>query len=173
MLHYVECSCIGEGEHTKMKMDYPTAYKKWEPEYIIFFRSFLLFLTKILDFLLTYESLPIETSNQMERNVMTSLSLLWTLHVSIYSKIVLYPDIFHNNSLRQTIDDYQSRTILPFLKQLMKKIEQYPFLNEDYKVQCRNTLEQIFRYYHISSSSNPIIVESNLHAPPPWLSINC
>jgi hypothetical protein len=151
-----------------MKMDYVTAYKKVEPEYIIFFRSFLLFLTKIFDSLSTHESLPIETCNQVERNVMTSLSLLWTMHVSIFSKKVLYPKAFHNNSPKKTFDDYQSRNILPLLQQLMKEVEQYPFLNEDYKVQCRNSLEQI--HYHVSSSSAPIIVESNLHAPPPWLS---
>ena len=67
-----------------MKMDYVTDDKKREPEYIIFFRSILLFLTKIFDFNLIHESLPIETCNQMERNVMTYLSLLWTLNVSIF-----------------------------------------------------------------------------------------
>ena len=136
-----------------MKMDYVIVHKNGELEYIKFFHSFLLFLTKTFHSILTHESLPIETSNKMERNVMTSLSLLWTMHVSIFSKKVLYPDIFHNNSPQQTFDDYQSRTILPFLQQLMKEVEQYPFLNEDYKVQCRNTLEQILRYYHINSSS--------------------
>ncbi|WP_210471313.1 hypothetical protein [Sporosarcina sp. 6E9] len=150
-----------------MKMDYITAYKKVEPEYIIFFRSFLLFLTKIFDSLSTHESLPIETSNKIERNFMTSLSLLWTMHVSIFSKKVLCPKIFHNSFSQQTCDDYQSRGILPLLQQLMREVEQYPFLNEDYKAHCVNTLEQISRYYY---SSTPIIVESNLHVPPPWLS---
>lgn len=155
-----------------MKMDYVTAYKKREPEYINFFRSHLLFLTKIFDSLLPHESLPVETSNEMERNVMTSLTLLWTMHVSIFSKKLLHPNTFHSNSPLQTFDDYQSRTISPLLQQLMVEIEQYPFLNEDYKVHCGNTLEQILRYYHISSSLTPIIVESNLHASPPWVSNN-
>ncbi|MBO1915022.1 hypothetical protein J4G37_60620, partial [Microvirga sp. 3-52] len=74
---------------------------------------------------------------------------------------------FHNSFSQQTCDDYQSRGILPLLQQLMREVEQYPFLNEDYKAHCVNTLEQISRYYY---SSTPIIVESNLHVPPPWLS---
>ncbi|WP_391204327.1 hypothetical protein [Psychrobacillus sp. L4] len=153
-----------------MKMDYDTAHKKREVEYINFFRSFLLFLNRTFDSLLTHESLPIETSNKMERNVMTSLSLLWTLHISIFSKRILYPKTSQEKLILPTFDDYQSRTILPLLQQLKKEVEQFPFLNESYKIQSENTLDQILRYYHLSSSSIPIIVESNLHAPPPWLS---
>ena len=155
-----------------MKMDYVTAHKNGELEYINFFHSFLLFLTKTFDSILTPESLPIEKSNQLERNVMTSLSLLWTLHVSIFSKRILYPKASHEKSILQTFDDHQSESILPLLQQLKKEVEQYPFLNKSYKIQCENTLEQILRYYHLKSSSMPIIVESNLQAPPPWLSKN-
>ncbi|WP_419959849.1 hypothetical protein [Psychrobacillus sp. BM2] len=152
-----------------MKMDYVNAHKKRELEYINFFRSFLLFLTKTFDSLLTQEFLSIEKSNQMERNVMTSISLLWTLHVSIFSKRILYPKTSHEKLSHQTFDDKQSREVLPLLQQLKKEVGQYSFLNENYKIQCVNTLEQIQQYY-LSSFSTPTIVESNLHAPPPWLS---
>lgn len=150
-------------------MDYVTVHKKRELEYINFFRSFLLFLTKTFDSLLTQEFLSIEKSNQMERNVMTSISLLWTLHVSIFSKRILYPKTSHEKLPHQTFDDKQSREVLPLLQQLKKEIGQYPFLNENYKIKCVNTLEQI-QHYYLSSTAIPSNVESNLHAPPPWLS---
>jgi hypothetical protein len=150
-----------------MKMDYVTAHKNGELEYINFFQSFLLFLTKTFDSILTHESLPLEKSNQMERNVMTSLSLLWTLHVSIFSNRILYLKTSHEKSNLSTFDDNQSITILPLLQQLKNEVERYPFLNQSYKIKCEKTLEQILRHYHLSSST---IVETNLHAPPPWLS---
>lgn len=152
-----------------MKMDYVTAHNKRELEYINFFRSFLLFLTKTFDSLLTQESLSIEKSNQMERNVMTSISLLWTLHVSIFSKRILDTKNSHEKLSPQTFGDKQSSEILPLLQQIKKEVGQYPFLNENYKIQCVNTLEQI-QHYYLHSTAIPTIVESNLHAPPPWLS---
>ena len=151
-----------------MKMDYVAAHKKRELGYINFFRSFLLFITKTFDTLLTQEFLSIEKSNQMERNVMTSISLLWTLHVSIFSQRILY-NTSHEKTPRQTFDEKQSRAILPLLQQLKIEVEQYPFLNENYKIQCVKTLEQIQQFY-MNSTAITTIVESNLHAPPPWLS---
>jgi len=152
-----------------MKMDYVKAHKKRELEYIDFFCSFLLFLTKTFDTLLTQEFLSIEKSNQMERNAMTSISLLWTLHVSIFSKKILYPKTSHEKIPYQTFDEKYSRAILPPLQQLKEKVQQYHFLNENWKIQCVNTLEQIQQFY-LNSTEIPTIVESNLHAPPPWLS---
>lgn len=150
-----------------MKMDYDTILLKKELEYLNFFHSFLLFLSKTFDSIFTYESLPIENSNQLELNVMTSLSLLWTLHVSIFSNRLLNLKTSHEKPKLSTFDDNQSIIILPLLQQLKNYIEQYPFLKEIYKIKCENTLEQILRHYHLNPST---IVESNLHAPPPWLS---
>jgi hypothetical protein len=154
-----------------MKMDYVTAHKKRELEYINFFCSFLLFLTKTFDNILTQESLSIEKSNQMERNVMTSFSLLWTLHVSIFSKKMLYPKTSHEKIFYQTFDEKHSKVVLPLLRQLKEKVGQYTFINENCKVQCINTLEQIQQFY-LNSTTIPTIIESNLNAPPPWLSKN-
>lgn len=150
-----------------MKMDYDTTLKERELEYINFFHSFLLFLTKTFDTILTNESLPIEKSNQLERSVMTSLSLLWTLHVFIFSNSILYFKTSNEKSKLLTFDDNQSLTILSLLQQLKNDIEQYPFINESYKIKCEHTLEQILRHYNLNSST---IIKSNLHAPPPWLS---
>ena len=150
-----------------MTMDYDTTLKKREQQYLNFFHSFLLFLSKIFDSILTYESLPIEKRNQLEQNVMTSLSLLWTLHVSTFSNRILYLKTSHKKSNQLTFNENQSITILPLLKQLKNEIEQYPFLNESYKIKCEHTIENILRHYRLNHST---IVESNLHAPPPWLS---
>jgi len=152
-----------------MKMDYVKARNKRELEYIKFFCSFLLFLNKTLDTFLAQEFLSIEKSHQMERNVMTSISLLWTLHVSIFSKKMLYPKASQEKIPCQTFDEKYSKVVLPPLQQLKAKVGQYHFLNENWKIQCVNTLEQIQQYYLISTEI-PTIVESNLHAPPPWLS---
>ena len=148
-----------------MKMDSDTTLKKSELEYLNFFHSFLLFLSKMFDSILIYEPLPIENSNQLEQNVMTSLSLMWTLHVSIFS--TLYLKTTHQKLNLPTFEDNQTTMILPLLQKLKNDIDQYPFLNEIYKVKCENTLEQILCHYHVDPSK---IVESNLHAPPPWLS---
>ncbi|MGE7980511.1 hypothetical protein [Psychrobacillus sp. NPDC093200] len=153
-----------------MKMDYASAHNE-ELEYINFFQSFLLFLTKTFDAILTHESLSLEKSNQMERNVMTSLFLLWTLHVCIFSKRILNPKASHEKLIIQTFDEDQTEKIFLLLQQLKKEVEQYAFLNKSYKIQCENTLEQILEYYHLKSFSKPI-VESNLQAPPPWISKN-
>ena len=150
-------------------MDYVAAHKKRELDYINFFRSFLLFITKTFDTLLTQEFLSIEKSNQIERNVMTSISLLWTLHVSIFPTRILYPNTSHEKTPHQTFDEKQSRAVLPLLQQLKKEVEQYPFLNENHKIKCVKALEQIQQFY-LNSTAITTIVESNLHAPPPWLS---
>lgn len=154
-----------------MKMDYVTDPHKRDLEYINFFRSFLIFLTKTFDSCFTYETSPIETSIQMERNVMISLTLLRNIHESIFSKSVLYPQSLQAKSTKQIFEDDQSSTIVSLLKQLMKEVEQYPFRNENYKIQCGNTLEQILKYYYSSSSSSHIIVESDV-LERPWLSKN-
>lgn len=150
-----------------MTMNNVTAQKKREKEYLNFVHSFLLFLSKTFDSILNYESLPIEKRNQLEQNVMTSISLLWTLHVCIFSNRIPYLKTSLQKSLQLTFDDSQSIIILNLLKQLKNKIEHYPFLNESYKIKCEHTLEHILHHYHLSSST---IVESNLHAPLPWLS---
>ena len=158
-----------KGERTYMNMDDVTAHNKRELEYINFFCSFLLFLTKAFDTLFTQELLSVEKSNRMERNIMTSVSLLWTLHVSIFSKKMLYNISPHDKMTSQTFDEKHSNTILPLITQLKKKVNKYPFINENQKIQCLNTLEQIQLFY-TNPPDIPTIVVSNLHAPPPWLS---
>lgn len=152
-----------------MKIDHAISQKERELAYTNFFRSFLLFLIQTLESLLTYDSLSIETNNQLERDLMTSISSLWNMHASIFSKKTLYSNILSKNSFPQTFDDYQAREVLPLLLQLKAEIEYCPFLNANSKIQCKNTLDLILQYYLLNSTS-PIIVESNLYAPPPWLS---
>ena len=152
-----------------MKMDYVTARNNRELEYINFFCSFLLFLNKTFDTLLNQEFISKEKCNQMERNVMTSISLLWTLHVSIFSKNMLYPKTSEEKVPFQTFDEKNSKAFLPSLQQLKEKVQRYHFSNENWKIQCVNTLDQIQQFYFISTEI-PTIIESNLHAPAPWLS---
>ncbi|QFG00352.1 hypothetical protein PB01_16890 [Psychrobacillus glaciei] len=153
-----------------MKTDHAIAQIERELAYTNFFRSFLFFLTQTIESLLTYESLPIETNNQLEQDLMTSISSLRNMHVSIFTKKTLYSKVLNNQSMSQPFDDDQAREIWPLLQQLKTEIEHCTFLNEDYKSQCRNTLDQILHYYLLNSATSPIMIESNLHAPPPWLS---
>lgn len=168
MLHKGNCSVLGKEEHIKMKQDHITGQKKKEQEEIKFFRSFLLFLIHSFDCLFTHQSRSVKVRNQMERNLLTSISLMWNMHVSTLLKKTLYSQIVYSFPIQSTFDKDQSKELLSLFQRLKKEVEKYPFLNKNYKNQCENMLEQILQYYLLNSDSVLFIVDPDL--PRPWIS---
>ncbi|WP_071392822.1 hypothetical protein [Bacillus tuaregi] len=153
-----------------MRVNHREDQKRKEQEFIHFTYSFIVFLLQLFQLLDAHEPLSRKMRIQMEHNIMTSISILWKVHVSIFSKKRLYIQI--DRTLRKRESFYfnyeQSKELQPFFLQLKNVVGNYSFLLETDQIQCQSMLEQISQYYDFRSSSSPISVEPE-HSAPPWL----
>lgn len=150
-----------------MKVNHTALQKKKEKEYSNFFQYLILFLIHTIEELKNGESIPVKVRNQLELNMVTSISLLWNMYMIMFTK-----NTSHHRSRSQvfiqTFDEKQTRILLPLIQQLKKGIEKYQFFNNHYKIQTVKMLEQIHQY-HIVSSNDSGSFNLDTFPPAPWL----
>lgn len=146
-----------------MEVNHTAFQKRKEKEYTNFFRSLLLFLTHSIEELNKDESISVKKRDQLERNLVTSLSLIWNMYMIIFTKNTL-PIKSHSVE----IDEKYSRALLPLIQQLKKYIEKYPFINKTYKIKSVHMLEQILQF-HVVGSNEEDLEKLSTPPPAPWL----
>lgn len=141
--------------------------KEKENNEMRFFHSALMFLNELFSLLLISGEIPAGLKKRMEESALTSLRLIFTLHVSnrfrknLFNKIDQL-DVYSFQSNRKSVGDF-----LYLIKRLEAKGNKYSFYSQDHKLLFDNLLEHICHYHQIRSN-NVIFIENNKIAPP-WI----
>lgn len=136
-----------------------------EKLFLQFLNSFLTFLIYICRCSLDNYDEQCTDYQKFEISLTNSLTLMWQMHVAMFSLKTYYrrADYIHGTSL--TFNDEQSELIVPQLGKMKLIIECFPYIEEADKLHCLALLEQIKSYYE---HCELVIVEAGLHADP-WL----
>lgn len=136
-----------------------------EELFLQFLHSFLIFLIYVCRCSLDNCDKRRIDRQKLELSLMNSLTLMWQMHVTIFTLKTYYrkADYIHDTSL--TFNHEQSELIVPQLRKMEIMIDYYPFIEKEDKRHCLSLLEQIKSYY---KKCEFVIVEADLHAEP-WL----
>lgn len=102
---------------------------------------------------------------RLESSLVQSLTLLWQMHVAIFSIKSLFLKAQNQYFLDDAINEKQTKHIITLLTETKAIAEKYPFLQSIDKIMYVNLLDQVLHYY---TNQNIVIVKDAY--PKPWLS---
>lgn len=106
---------------------------------------------------------------QIENSLVSSISILWNMHVSTFSLKTLYLKIRNHRFSSLTFNEKQSEYIVPLLQEIKSIIEQHSFIQQIDKTIYLTLLDQVMQYYR--NDKNIVVVEASSHAKP-WFTNN-
>lgn len=142
--------------------------QKKETSPFTYFHDHFYFLTRLMECLRTQETLNDQTRMHIERNVTTSLSLLWSLHVSYFSKKRLYLQLNYDPLSKQDTDSI-SLSMGGSLQKFKAFLDGYSFYSEHQEKHCKNMTNQLLQFYSSHPDYVRVVIKSN-SLKPPWLS---
>lgn len=133
---------------------------------------FLQFLHSFLTFLIYIYTCSTDNGEEhyiehqnIEMSLTDSLTLIWQMHVSIFTLKNYYRKANYLVDTELTFNQKQSELIIPQLEKMKLIIDSYPFIEKTDTLHYLSLLEQIKSYY---KQCELTIVRADLHADP-WL----
>ncbi|TDL30756.1 hypothetical protein E2R51_17385 [Jeotgalibacillus sp. S-D1] len=134
-------------------------------DHIPLFQSYTQFLIQMMELLLALDCSSQKTKIRLEKNIISSLSLMVHLHESLVSKKLLYPELF-SQTLMTSNEDQLEAFITPF-QEFKRRVDRYTFSSEENQKRFNLFFQKILSCYPPLPYSIRFVIEKKVASP--WL----